>query len=198
MKTLCNQFKVFLVMSLVILSIESPILCLADSIVINPSDDGSIYDNGGVNTSGYLLASGSIQGVVEFPLSAINGQIEKATLSVNPYGLPLWGPVVSVYGFPSNDGYLTSSDYDAGAFLGDWSLPNLGYGEDAYFDVTTFLKTVTTPYVGFNLQTTGTDVFSSLEYNYGHPSQLSVVTVPEPATLLLLGLGGSMVMRKRR
>lgn len=197
MKTLYTPFKVFFVMSLVILGIEAPILCIANSIVINPSDDGSIYDNGNVNTSAYLLAAGYIRGVVEFPISAIDGQIEKATLSVNPYGLPLWGPVVHVYGYPSNDGRLTSSDYDAGVFLGDWSLPNLDYGEDAYFDVTTFLKTVTTPYVGFNLRAEGTDVFSSLKYNYGHPSQLSVVSIPEPATLFLLGFGVVMLRRKR-
>jgi hypothetical protein len=152
------------------------------AFVINPSDDGSIYDNGNVVTFAYLLCSGYIRGVAEFPISAIIGQIEKATLSVNPYGLPLWGPVVHVYGYPSYDGRLTSSDYNAGVFLGDWALPNLGYGEDAYFDVTAFMKTVTTPYVGFNLRTEGTDVFSSLEYNYGRPSQLSGVLIPEPST----------------
>ncbi len=169
----------------------------ATSIIINPSDDGSIYDNGKVSTSAYLMAADYIRGVVEFPISAIDGQIQSATLSVNPYGLPLHSPVVSVYGYSSNDGRLTSSDYDAGVFLGDWLLPNLGYGRDAYFDITTFLKTVTTPYVGFNLRTIqSADVFSSLEYNYGHPSQLSVV-IPEPATILLLGFGG-LVLRKRK
>lgn len=199
MKMLCVPFKVFFVMSLVILGIESPTVCMANSVVINPSDDGSIYDSGSVVTSAYLMAAGYIRGVVEFPISAIDGQIENATLSVNPYGLPLWGPVVHVYGYPSNDGHLTFSDYDAGVFLGDWSLPNLGFGQDAYFNVTTFLQTVTTPYVGFNLRTEGgPDIFSSLEYNYGHPSQLSVVyIIPEPSVFLLLGLGAVMLRRKR-
>jgi hypothetical protein len=199
MKTLCTPFKVFFVMSLVILGIEAPILCLANSIVINPSDDGycSIYD-GQVHTSTYLTTGGDIRGLVEFPISAVYGQIEKATLSVNPRALPLWSPVVSVYGYPSNDGRLTSSDCGEGAFLGYLLLPSdLRTGEDAYFDVTTFLKTVTTPYVGFNLRTANTDVFSSLESNYGHPSQLSVVFIPEPATLLLLALG-AVILKKRK
>ncbi|MGD0573172.1 MAG: PEP-CTERM sorting domain-containing protein [Sedimentisphaerales bacterium] len=196
-KTLCIPFNIFFVLSLFVLGIKSPIPCLADHYVINPSDDGSIYDNGNVVTFAYLLCSGYIRGAVEFPIDAINGQIETSTLSVNPYGLPLWGQTVHVYGYPSTDGRLTSSDYDAGIFLGDWTLPNLGYGQDAYFDVTSFMKTVTTPYVGFNLRTEDTDVFSSLEYNYGHPSQLSVSTVPEPATLLLLGLGAAIASRRR-
>ena len=69
---------------------------------------------------------------------------------------------------------------------------DLGYGQDTFFDVTSFLSTITSPYVGFNLRSyTGTNVFSSLEYNYGHPSQLSVTTspVPEPSTIVLMGLG---------
>jgi hypothetical protein len=177
MKMWCIWFKVLFVISLVILGIEAPSQCPAKSYVINPSDDGSIYHNGGVATHAYLMCSGSIRGVVEFPIDAINEPIQTSTLSVNPYGLPLWDKTVHVYGYSSNDGDLTSSDYNAGVFLGDWVLPDLGYGEDAYFDVTAFMKTATTPYVGFNLRTEGgPDVFSSLEYNYGHPSQLSVVT----------------------
>lgn len=39
----------------------------------------------------------------------------------------------------------------------------------------------------------GTDVFSSLEYNYGHPSQLIVSTVPEPGSIILLMVGISVL-----
>jgi hypothetical protein len=168
----------------------------AGNWVINPSDDGFIYDTGFVATSSYLTCGGNTRGIVEFPLN-VNAQIVSASLSVNPYSLPIFGQTIHLYGYQSTDGRLTYSDYASGIFLGDWTLPPLGYGQDAYFDVTSFLKTVTTSYVGFNLRTEGADGFSSLEYNYGHPSQLSVYTVPEPATVLLLAAGG-IGLRKRR
>jgi hypothetical protein len=43
----------------------------------------------------------------------------------------------------------------------------------------------------------GTDIFSATQYNYGHPSQLIVVT-PDPAAgaLLLLGIPFAYLLRK--
>jgi hypothetical protein len=168
-------------------------------LTINPSDDGRASMNGGgfVNTTDYVICAPDNRGLIEFSLNSIDGQIGTATLTVNPYGLPLWGNPVQVYGYSSIDGKLTLSDYDAGIFLGSWTLPNLNIGQNAFFDVTSFLKTVTTPYVGFNLRSDGTDVFASLEYNHGHPSQLLVTTIPEPGTLLLLGIGAAILRKKR-
>jgi len=46
------------------------------------------------------------------------------------------------------------------------------------------------PFLAFNFRSTGADVFSSLEYNYGHPSQLLVTTaVTEPTSIALLVVG---------
>jgi len=171
--------------------------------VINPNDDGSIYDNGGVVTYAYLLSSYSIRGVVEFPLNSIAGTIEGSSLSVNPYGLPLWDKTVEVFAYESNDGILTSADYNAGVFLGIWTLPDLGYGQDAFFDVTGYLQSATSPFIGFNLRTDeGADVFSSLEYNYSHPAQLTITesVIPEPATAItmLLSIFGLALARYKK
>ncbi|ABD79701.1 PEP-CTERM sorting domain-containing protein [Saccharophagus degradans] len=176
---------------------------IANALLIDPSDDGSIYSNGNVSDSAYLMASGSIQAVVEFSLSGVGSSVSSAQLSLNPYGLPLWDKTVDIFGFSSNDGILTSSDYNAGTLLGTLTLrDDLTYGEDSFFDVTGFINSVSSSYVGFNLRTTGTDVFSSLEYNYGHSAQLNVenVDVPEPSTLaiMLLGLGGIFTTRFKK
>lgn len=174
-------------------------------ITINPSSDGSLYVCEGCNTvsdGNYVLASGYIQGVVKFSTASITGNVSQALLTLNPYGLPLWGTNLEVYGYGTTTGALVDADANAGTLLGTLSLPDdLGYGEDAYFDVTSFVTTVNTPYIAFNLRSSDTDVFSSLEYNYGHPSQLLISTVPEPASLALitaglLGLGARRVARK--
>lgn len=202
--------KTTTILGLALTIIINPYITLAATVTLDPTDDGSIYfpDPSGVNTTNYLLASGSIRGVVEFSLNQISAPIAQAFLSVNPYGLPLFGNPVDVYAYESYDGLLTSSDYDAGTFLGSWLLPSdLNYGQDAFFEVTQFLQTLSSPFVGFNLRTApgGTDVFSSLEYNYGHPSQLTITTIatpiPEPSSVLgflALGTLGAASALKRK
>jgi hypothetical protein len=161
---------------------------------INPSDDGWADDGYWVYTHDYVeVTAGGYCGEIEFPMAAVPQPISQATLSVNPYGLPLPVTTIAVYGYPDTDGRITAADWNVGTFLGNWSLPtNLAYGQDVFFDVTTFLRNVSSPYVGFNLRPVsggGADVFSSLEYNYGHPSQLTVTSIPEPSTVVLLGIG---------
>lgn len=160
---------------------------------INPTSDGSLYTCGGCNVvsdGAYVLTSGYIQGAVKFATLPASGIVTSAVLSLNPYGLPLWGPNVDVYGYGTSIGALHTSDANAGTFLGTLVLPaNLGYGQDAFFDVTNFVRSISAPYIAFNLRSVGTNVFSSLEYNYGHPAQLTVTTIPEPMTIALLGFG---------
>ena len=175
-----------------------PQVANATPITINPTSDGSLYVCGGCNVvsdGAYVLVAGYIQGDVKFSSSLVpkSKLIKQAVLTVNPYGLPLWGPQVQIYGYGTNIGQLTVADANAGVLLGTLNLPqNLGYGQDASFDVTSFVQSTRASFLAFNLRTpTGfaVDVFSSLEYNYGHPSQLRIKTVPEPASLALVGLG---------
>ena len=156
-----------------------------------PSDDGYVTPNNGINDGGYLLVGANgWDGVVKFSLSSVQGIITQATLTVNPYGLPLYGNPVDVYGRGDSSGLLATSDFGMGSYLGSWTLPNLGYGQDASFDVTGLLSSLNTPFVAFNLRSGGVDVFSSLHYNYGHPSELIITTaVPEPSTISLLIMG---------
>lgn len=166
-------------------------------VTINPVNDASVTSNGIVN-SVYAIDAAR-QAIVKFSTSQISGSVMQASLTVNPYSMPLQCFQIGVYGYQSNNGDITSSDNNAGIFLGNWILPaTLGYGEDAFFDVTQFMQTVSSPFVSFNLRSTngGSDQFSSLEYNYGHPSQLTV-TIPEPATIMLLSLGALFLRKKK-
>lgn len=179
----------------------------ASPYTVNPTSDGSLYvcsDCNTVSDGGYVLVSGYIQGSVKFSSQSIVGTPSSVLLTLNPYGLPLWGPTVDIYGYGTAIGALDVSDANAGTYIGTLTLPSqLGFGQDAFFDVTSFVKNINAPYIAFNLRTTGTDVFSSLEYNYGHPSQLIVKTaVPEPSSsaILLIGLAalGFDIRRRRK
>jgi hypothetical protein len=177
-------------------ALTSPATSHGGILVIDPTSDGSLYVCPGCNVvseGDYVLVSGYIQGDLKFASNSISGTVTQALLSLNPYGLPLLGSEVAIYGFGADIGALDESDANAGVFLGTLILPaNLGYGEDVYFDVTPFVAGTIAPFLAFNLRTTDTDVFSSLEYNYGHPSQLHVTTTaiaePAPVALLFAGL----------
>ncbi len=177
--------------------------------VVKPTSDGSLYVCTGCNTvsdGAYVLASTYIQGDVKFSMAGLVGPQSQVLLTLNPYAEPLFGKDVAVYGYGTSIAALDASDANAGTYLGTLVLPaNLGYGQDASFDVTNFVNSVRSAYVAFNLRTTGTDVFSSLEYNYGHPSELlaTAAAVPEPANASLMLAGAlaaiaGLTARRRR
>jgi hypothetical protein len=179
----------------------------AAPITINPVGDGTLYvcDTCNVVHNGdYLMASGYIQGDAKFSAAVLTGPVSQALLSLNPYGEPLWGPDVAIYGYGSTDSQLDLSDANAGTYLGTLVLPqNLGYGQNVYFDVTSFINSIEgkSPYIAFNLRTASTDIFSSINYNVGHPEQLLLgAAVPEPSTLALFiaGLLAVVAVLRRR
>jgi hypothetical protein len=187
-------------------AMTSPAISHGGVLVIDPTSDGSLYVCPGCNVvsdGDYVVAAGYIQGDVKFASNSIFGTVTQALLSLNPYALPLTGNELSIYGYGTAIGALDDSDADAGVLLGILMLPaNLGFGEDVYFDVTTFVAATNAPFLAFNLRTTGSDVFSSLEFNYGHASQLLVTTSelaePAPGVLLLAGLAALGGVARRR
>jgi hypothetical protein len=182
-------------LALAVLAWSGSTVSQAASITLDPTSDGSLYTCAGCNVvsdGGYVLVSGYIQGEVKFSSAAIAGTVTQTFLTLNPYALPLFGLDVQVYGYGTNIGPLDVTDANAGTFLGTLVLPaNLGFGQDVFFDATAFVASTHAPFLAFNLRSTGTDVFSSQEFNYGHPSQLLITTAvpePTPTALLLIGL----------
>jgi hypothetical protein len=159
-----------------------------DTVAVIPSDDGDIHQELRVRTNFYVSPDGFDQGIVEFPLTRIDGPILTATLGMELYGWPPGSQVVQVFGYPSEDGLVTSADYGAGTYLGNLTMnfqtDPLGFEKP--FDVASFIKTLHTPFVGFNFRTEeGLVIFSSLEHNYSHPSILTVTMIPEAGSLAL-------------
>jgi hypothetical protein len=193
-------------MVLAAFAMTTPAISHGGVLVIDPTSDGSLYVCPGCNIvseGDYVVVSGDIQGDVKFASGSISGTVTQALLSLNPYALPLAGNEVSIYGYGTAIGALDDSDANAGVLLGILVLPpNLGYGEDVYFDVTAFVAATSAPFLAFNLRTTDTDVFSSLEFNYGHASQLLVTTSalaePAPGVLLLAALAALGGVARRR
>ncbi|MCK4998776.1 MAG: PEP-CTERM sorting domain-containing protein [Anaerohalosphaera sp.] len=169
--------------------------------VINPSDDGTVTRSR-VDNSHDLWSNFGEYGIVEFSLAVIptDAEISKAMLSINPYALPLDDSGVMVFGYNSEDGKVTRSDYSTAAtYVGTILFPdNVTWGQIGYIDITDFMLDVESPYVGFKLVTTSLDIFSSLEHNYGKPSQLTITLVPEPASILLLAAGAISLARFRQ
>lgn len=177
----------------------------AASVVVDPVTDGSHFEGGGSVDFGYLLVSNGIHGIVKFESSPATRSADNVLFSLNPYGLPLFGPNISLYGFNSQFGEADETDNQNLILLGNFVLPDLGYGENVFYDVTSFVRGNNSSFFGFNIQADGTNVFSSMEINYGNPSQLTlggaIGAVPEPESWALMIFGFGMIgfaMRQRK
>ncbi len=160
---------------------------------ILPVACADIYSSGSVLTGLYLDADANPHGGLEF--AAFNAsQCTSVLLELNPYGLPLDGPNVSVYGFDGGTGTLMSSNFNSGTLIGVWTLPaGLGYGQVATFDVTAFVKSTIGPYFGFIL-VAGGDVFSSTSINYGTPPELYAISPIPPPQLAITRAGNQIII----
>jgi hypothetical protein len=101
------------------------------------------------------------------------------------------------------DGIITTDDFYAGgstpftSFVGE-NDPEYGYGYIS-IDVTSAVQDILTAseqFIGFRLSTETDDRFD-LGSSIGVPDPVMTV-VPEPGTVFLLGLGGLVLIRKRK
>jgi hypothetical protein len=152
----------------------------AQQDIINDIVDGSV--NAGGLSPGYLYAGSSVHADVQFA-NFNSSSLSPIYLELSAYGLPLSGPV-SAYGFDNAPGYLSAGDFNAGTYLGTFSLPD-AYGQPGYFDVTSFVHSVTGTYFGFELRSSG-DILCSTAFNYGLPPELLATQTPEPSSMSLV------------
>lgn len=166
-------------------------------LTLDPTDDGSISSNGTVVRTAYLMASGSLRGVAVFPIIGLAGSIQSAVLEVNPYGLPI-APDGRLYGMAATEGSIVSAQYSGGGDLGEITFPaDIRFGEGRQFDVTAFVKSLDSDFVAFRIESEGTMVLSSLEFNYGKPAQLTLTLIPEPGSAMLGGLAAMLLLLRR-
>ena len=157
-----------------------------------PVAAGSIYYNGAINNLD-LIAGGSIHADLQFASfdSAADSSI---VLDLSFYSLPAFGNSVSVYGYDYAAGQLTSSDYNAGTYLGSLVIPgNIIYETQLFFDVTSFVQSEQGAYFGFELQSSEVDWFNIARNVYDPPPELIATSVPEPSICALTAFGGLLL-----
>lgn len=173
------------------------------STTINPSSDGTFYSGYTLYEQSSVYSSNSDIGAIKFSTSSISAPVHRATLALTTDSYPSEATNVRIYGYGSYLEKLQREDIYEATFLGTLTLstdPANWWAHTYFFDVSNFVQNTAAPYLGFLLRADHFVAFSSLEHNYGYPSQLSVQTVPEPSAyaLLLAGLGLVGWAAKRR
>jgi len=164
---------------------------LGQSIFV-PVADGSV-NSYGVYPSSDVIAGDGLEGDLQFA-SFNSTPYTSILLELNPYAEPLFASTLYVFGFDNASGVLSGSDYNAGTYIGTWTIPlSLGYGQETFFDVTSFVKSATGSFFGFELRAPGLDEddFSSTGQDIFPPPEL-IASIPEPPSSSLIGLAASI------
>jgi hypothetical protein len=168
-------------------------LASATADIIHTVADGFVGFTGNVQPV-YVDVSSTYHGDLQF--AAFDSAAYSAIrLQLEVFSTPVWDDTIDVFGYDNAAGRLMGSDFNAGAFLGTWTLPSLGAGQVASYDVTDFVHSVHGAFFGFELRAdVDDDNFSSTEYNHGNPPVLIATEVPEPSSSILIGLALGMVV----
>ncbi len=186
----------------------------ATTISIAPSDARRIYNKDesivlvldALSVAKY--SSYENRSFLEFDVSGLSESIPYCTLDLS-YGkffdgahyIPPSESIIDVFAYTGN-GVIAVDDFSAGglqpftSFIGE-NNPGIGYGYIS-IDVTSIIQeaiAIEQQFVGFRLSTE-TEATFDLGWGIGVPDPVLTI-IPEPATVLLLGLGG-LTLRKRR
>lgn len=159
--------------------------------VFTPVTDGIVYSTGATQTDIFLALGTTTQGILKFR-AFDSTPYQSIALVLSPYGLPIVDNMVGIYGFGSSDSIIRGSDYNVGSYLGTMMIPpDATWGQLVSFDVTSFVRSSSMAFLGFDLRSGGT-VLSSLEYNYGIPPELAAFSLPEPDPMVLVLIAGGL------
>lgn len=166
---------------------------------ILPVSDGDIQICGDSCTlvdssSPEMISSSYLQAIVKFPQLSTETMIESALLSVHRGPYQAWWNELSIYGYSTDEKNISTTDRDAGEYIGTFTLPEtFYYSGNAYFDVTSFVKGATGPYLSFNIRAPNSVSMGTLESS-GGPAKLIITTaVPEANTGALAAIGMALI-----
>jgi len=195
-----------LIVPLVVLLLTTSVI-RATVITINPTDARGIRDfhngDGPFLLNSLLIKKGTEdRSVLEFDVSGLSESIPLVTLDLSFGNLDYPEPpdgIIDVFTY-IGDGIITADEFYVGgstpftSFVGE-NGPEYGF---VSIDVTSVIQDILAAdeqFIGFRLSTETSDRFD-IGQAIGVPDPV-LTAVPEPATVLLLALGGLFLRRRR-
>jgi hypothetical protein len=123
----------------------------ARALTLNPVSDGSVFCCGTVIADNALVVTSDVQGIVKFARASVPAGVVQALLTLTPWAGAANGSV-QVYGYgPQAAPVVPLEIFLPATYLGALQIVDLGIGQDAALDVTSFVLGATAPYLAFRL-----------------------------------------------
>lgn len=187
------------------------------SVIVTSFQNGEVFDGqrgplDGVGDAQYneissyfgpkYVAPYEGQAMAYFDLGPLNGQYISSALfnwqveQTQGNGAP---SITGLYGM-LNDPSLSLDDFNAGTLWGEIQTANLTAGDSITFDITQYLQPFSGTYLGLRLGSLDFDGNTFINMKYQDAAitfETSAVPIPEPNTLLLMGVGIIVLSRIR-